>query len=46
MRDRATPALYLVGDATMADKPDPAHNPERGWGYSENAVKNTHTTVD
>lgn len=24
--------LYLIGDSTMADKPDPANNPERGWG--------------
>lgn len=24
--------LYLIGDSTMADKPDPEHNPERGWG--------------
>jgi lysophospholipase L1-like esterase len=26
--------LYLIGDSTMADKPDPAHNPERGWGQA------------
>lgn len=31
---RAPISLYLVGDSTMADKPDPAHNPERGWGQS------------
>lgn len=24
--------IYLVGDSTMADKPDPENNPERGWG--------------
>lgn len=24
--------LHLVGDSTMADKPDPGRNPERGWG--------------
>ena len=24
--------VFLVGDSTMADKPDPEHNPERGWG--------------
>jgi lysophospholipase L1-like esterase len=32
---RATvhPALHLVGDSTMADKPDPPEqHPERGWG--------------
>jgi len=29
----AHPALHLVGDSTMADKPDPpAAHPERGWG--------------
>jgi lysophospholipase L1-like esterase len=27
------PALHLVGDSTLADKPDPpAAHPERGWG--------------
>jgi lysophospholipase L1-like esterase len=26
--------VYLIGDSTMADKPDPAHNPERGWGQA------------
>ncbi len=25
-------AVYLIGDSTMADKPDPVKNPERGWG--------------
>ncbi len=24
--------IFLVGDSTMADKPNPANNPERGWG--------------
>ena len=24
--------LYMIGDSTMSDKPDPAINPERGWG--------------
>lgn len=24
--------LHLVGDSTMADKPEPRRNPERGWG--------------
>ncbi len=28
------PTLYLVGDSTMADKADPAHNPEHGWGQA------------
>ena len=26
--------LFLIGDSTMADKPDPARNPERGWGQA------------
>ncbi len=25
-------AIHLIGDSTMADKPDPGNNPERGWG--------------
>lgn len=24
--------IYLIGDSTMSDKPDPLNNPERGWG--------------
>ena len=28
----ATTHIYLVGDSTMADKPTPEINPERGWG--------------
>ncbi len=27
-----TVGIYLVGDSTMADKPTPETNPERGWG--------------
>lgn len=30
VQERAT--VFLVGDSTMADKPDPDRNPERGWG--------------
>src|SRR5215216_2346321 len=26
------PTIYMVGDSTMADKPNPETNPERGWG--------------
>ena len=26
--------LWLIGDSTMADKPDPDANPERGWGQA------------
>lgn len=29
-----TITVHMIGDSTMADKPDPAHNPERGWGQS------------
>lgn len=31
---RTPVTVYLVGDSTMADKPDPENNPERGWGQS------------
>jgi lysophospholipase L1-like esterase len=24
--------VFMIGDSTMADKPDPERNPERGWG--------------
>jgi lysophospholipase L1-like esterase len=24
--------IHMIGDSTMADKPDPERNPERGWG--------------
>lgn len=30
----APPTLHLIGDSTMANKPDPEHNPERGWGQA------------
>src|SRR5438067_264337 len=26
--------VYMIGDSTMANKPDPEHNPERGWGQA------------
>jgi len=29
-QDRTT--VFLIGDSTMSDKPDPGSNPERGWG--------------
>jgi len=25
-------SIYTIGDSTMADKPNPQENPERGWG--------------
>lgn len=30
----ASITIHLIGDSTMADKPDPEHNPERGWGQA------------
>jgi lysophospholipase L1-like esterase len=38
--------LYLIGDSTMADKPDPAHNPERGWGQALPQFVDGGVTVD
>jgi DNA sulfur modification protein DndE len=29
---RATIAVHMIGDSTMAEKPNPDTNPERGWG--------------
>lgn len=29
---RERTSVFLVGDSTMADKPEPDRNPERGWG--------------
>ena len=26
--------VWMIGDSTMANKPDPEHNPERGWGQA------------
>jgi len=32
-QNRKAPSIFLIGDSTMADKPDSADkNPERGWG--------------
>lgn len=28
------PTVWMIGDSTMADKPNPEFNPERGWGQS------------
>lgn len=30
--DKGPITIYLIGDSTMADKPHPETNPERGWG--------------
>lgn len=40
--------IYLIGDSTMSDKPDPLNNPERGWGqmlplfFDENVIIKNH----
>jgi lysophospholipase L1-like esterase len=40
--------IHLIGDSTMADKPDPGANPERGWGqvlpsfFTERATVRNH----
>ncbi|MBL0940013.1 MAG: rhamnogalacturonan acetylesterase [Gemmatimonadaceae bacterium] len=33
-RPQPLPVVHLIGDSTMADKPDPDNNPERGWGQA------------
>ncbi len=38
--------VHLVGDSTMADKPDPARNPERGWGQALREFLDDAVTVD
>jgi len=38
--------IYMIGDSTMANKPDPANNPERGWGQVLSAYFNDQVTVD
>jgi hypothetical protein len=37
--------LHPVVDSTMADKPDPENNPERGWGQVFPAIFNELVTV-
>ena len=37
--------IHLVGDSTMADKPDPDRNPERGWGQLLHLYFNGQVTV-
>lgn len=40
--------IYMIGDSTMANKPNPDENPERGWGqvlhqfFNEKVVINNH----
>jgi len=37
--------VYMIGDSTMANKKDPEHNPERGWGMLFSRVFNDKVTV-
>ncbi len=37
--------IYLVGDSTMANKADPEHNPERGWGMEFHRVFNDQVKI-
>jgi lysophospholipase L1-like esterase len=38
--------VYLIGDSTMANKPDPEHNPERGWGQALHEFLDDAVAVD
>lgn len=38
-------SVYLIGDSTVADKPDPEHNPERGWGQALPALLGKNVVV-
>lgn len=37
--------IFMIGDSTMADKPDPENNPERGWGQMFPDFFNKQVTV-
>jgi len=37
--------IFTIGDSTMANKPDPDENPERGWGQLLPTFLNEHATV-
>jgi lysophospholipase L1-like esterase len=37
--------IYMIGDSTMADKPNPDTNPERGWGQMLPLFFNEHVTI-
>ena len=38
-------SIYLIGDSTMADKPNPDYNPNRGWGQMLSVVFNKNVTI-
>ena len=44
-KEQAEITIHLIGDSTMADKPDPDNNPERGWGQLLHIFFNDRVTV-
>ena len=38
--------IYMIGDSTMANKPNPDQNPERGWGQMLPLFFTDHVTID
>lgn len=40
------PTIYGIGDSTMANKPKPEENPERGWGQMLPLFFNDNITID
>jgi lysophospholipase L1-like esterase len=37
--------VFLIGDSTMSDKPNPIENPERGWGQTLPQFFNKNVTI-
>ena len=37
--------IHMIGDSTMANKPDPEKNPERGWGQMLHLFFNKNITI-
>ncbi len=37
--------IFLIGDSTMSDKPNPNENPERGWGQMLPIFFNQHVNI-
>lgn len=44
-KEQAQINIHLVGDSTMADKPQPEQNPERGWGQMLHLFFNGKVTI-
>lgn len=40
-----TITIYMIGDSTMSDKPNPESNPERGWGQMLPSFFNERITI-